>query len=212
MSRGGRSGGKRRGDAMTFSLESMGLSRGEVLPPPTLIPPPNYPTTDSKALPLHDNDVDNYWLTLKQEMRQSLTTSKYYINPVKDKPKIERYSDKYENIVNDIALNDDIEIDWRLFPTELWPKDKRKNADKVKTKTNKDVNKRLEDLVKKESEEKSDVENSDKEVEENLSDEDKVVEDIEDVEEGTDYTFSYFDNGDNYLEESDDNIDEGPTY
>ena len=48
--------------------------------------------------------------------------------------------------------------DWRLFPTELWPKDKRKNGEKVKTKANKDVNKRLEDLVKKDEEKAEEVE------------------------------------------------------
>jgi len=106
MSRGGRGGGKKRGDnALTFSLESMGLSRGETLPPPTLHPPALYPQIDLKTAPLKNSEVDNYLLTLKQEFRQSLTTSKYYINPSKDKPKIERYSDKYENIANKTVLN-----------------------------------------------------------------------------------------------------------
>ena len=109
MSRGGR-GAKRRGDAMTFSLESIGFNRGESLPPPVLTPPANYPTIDCKPLPLRNEDVDNYWLTLKQEMRQSMMTSKYFINLKKDKPKIERYSDKYENIVNDLSANEDLPI------------------------------------------------------------------------------------------------------
>ena len=70
-----------------------------------------------------------------------------------------------------------------MFPIELWPKNKRKIEDKIKTKANKrDLNKRLEDLIKKENEEKSDDENSEQEVEENVSEEEKV-EDIEDVEE-----------------------------
>jgi DNA-directed RNA polymerase III subunit RPC7 len=106
MSRGGRSSGKRRGDnALTFSLESMGLSRSETLPPPTLLPPALYPPLDLKPLPLRNNEVDLYLLTLKQEFRLSLTTSKYFINPVKEKPKIERYSDKYENTLNKSVVN-----------------------------------------------------------------------------------------------------------
>ena len=119
MSRGGRGGSKKRGDAtLTFSLESMGLTRGDALPPPTLVPPPNYPSIDSKALPLRDNDIDNYWLTLKQELRQSLVSSQYHINPVKERPKMERYSDKYENLANDISVNDEIQMGLKLncFP------------------------------------------------------------------------------------------------
>lgn len=107
MSRGGRAVGKRRGgeNALTFSLESMGLSRGETLPPPTLQPPALYPSVNLKSAPLRNNEIDNYLLTLKQEFRLSLTTSKYYIKPSKEKPNIERYSDKYENIVNESVMN-----------------------------------------------------------------------------------------------------------
>ncbi|CAG2100344.1 unnamed protein product [Medioppia subpectinata] len=212
MSRGGGRGGKRRdGNSLTFSLESIGLSRGESLPPPTLTPPLNYPSIDAKPLPLDPhNEIDNYLLTLKQELRQSLMTSKYYINASKEKPQIERYSDKYENIANDSSLNDnDIQIDWRIFPTELCPK-KSKIKKKAEKKVNKDLDKTLDKLVEEEKDDKSDDQKSDEEVD-NASDAEKV-EEVEDIEEGTDYTFSYFDNGEDYLDESDDNLDEGPTY
>jgi DNA-directed RNA polymerase III subunit RPC7 len=32
------------------------------------------------------------------------------------------------------------------------------------------------------------------------------------MDEGTDYINSYFDNGENYLDEEDDNLDDGPIY
>ncbi|CAG2161929.1 unnamed protein product [Oppiella nova] len=211
MSRGGRSGAKKRGDnTLTFSLESIGLTRGDALPPPTLVPPLNYPSIDAKALALHDNDVDNYLLTLKQELRQSLTTSKYYISAPKERPHIERYSDKYENIANETPINDnDIQIDSRIFATELLPK-RPKSKTKTQTKSTKDLDQRLDKLIEDEKEDKSDDQKSEDEAD-NASDAEKV-EDVEDIEEGTDYTFSYFDNGEDYLDESDDNMDEGPTY
>jgi DNA-directed RNA polymerase III subunit RPC7 len=34
----------------------------------------------------------------------------------------------------------------------------------------------------------------------------------EEMDEGTDYINSYFDNGENYLDEEDDNLDDGPIY
>ncbi|XP_054160085.1 DNA-directed RNA polymerase III subunit RPC7-like [Oppia nitens] len=214
MSRGGRGGGRggKRDGGLTFSLESMGLTRGEALPPPTLTPPPNYPSiADCRPLPLHDNEIDNYLLTLKQEFRQSMITSKYFISATKEKSQIERYSDKYENIATDSVSDNDIQIDWRIFPTELCPK-KSKTKKKIKVENNKDLNQKLEKLIEDEKEDKSDDQNSDEEVNNNASDVEKEEVPEEDVEEETDYMFSYFDNGENYLEESDDNGDEGPTY
>src|SRR5437879_2952793 len=97
MSNRGRGRGRGGGSGLSFSLESMGLSRGDALPPPILQPPPNYPPLDVKCAPLRITDGDDYLLTLKQELRSAFSSSIYYINPIKAKPKIERYSDKYES-------------------------------------------------------------------------------------------------------------------
>lgn len=80
---------------------------------------------------------------------------------------------------------------------------------------------RLDELEKKE-EQQSDTEGGDeeegKEDEEEKEDgEEAAVDDMEDdldeeMDEGTDYINSYFDNGESYLDEEDDNLDDGPIY
>ena len=129
-----------------------------------------------------------------------------------------------------------IGIDWRRFPKELCPssetkKSKRKGgtaskpnlvSKKAKVKVNPDdILNKLEQAEKnganedEDGNEGSDVEGSDKEEDnvENKNEENLDSDEIdEELDEGTDYANNFFDNGENYLDDEDDNLDEGGIY
>lgn len=83
---------------------------------------------------------------------------------------------------------------------------------------------RLEELEKKEEQQSDaegggdEVEGKEEEEEKEGEEEDGVMDEYEDddpdeeMDEGTDYINSYFDNGESYLDEEDDNLDDGPIY
>ena len=124
-------------------------------------------------------------------------------------------------------------IDWKRYPKELAPSSKksksskRSNAAKVnlnvkrrKANTSVDPDQLLEKLEKNEVQEKDEDGNegeeksnagSDKEDDEASNKDDFDEEEVmdEELDEGTDYANNYFDNGENYLDEDDDNMDEG---
>ena len=85
-----------------------------------------------------------------------------------------------------------------------------------------DITKRLEMLEKKEGEEK-DEDGEDKDGSDDDEDEEKKAagkgdvesdgpEEDEEMDDGTDYANNFFDNGEGYLDEDDDNLDEGGIY
>ena len=83
---------------------------------------------------------------------------------------------------------------------------------------------RLEELEKKEEQQSDaevggdEVEGKEEEEEKEGEEEDGVMDEYEEddpdeeMDEGTDYINSYFDNGESYLDEEDDNLDDGPIY
>uniref|UniRef100_A0A8D0G992 RNA polymerase III subunit GL n=1 Tax=Sphenodon punctatus TaxID=8508 RepID=A0A8D0G992_SPHPU len=211
--RGGR--GRGRGH-MTFNVEAVGIGKGEALPPPTLQPSPLFPPLDYKAVPLQMGEEVDYMLALKQELRGAMKNLPYFIKPVAPKKDVERYSDKYQMsgpIENAIDWNPD----WRQLPRELKirvrklrkeratvviPKRKQQlPADKEET------IKKLETLEKKEEEVTSEEEEKEGEEEEGKEEEGEEY-DEEEYEEETDYIMSYFDNGEDFGADSDDNMDE----
>lgn len=123
-------------------------------------------------------------------------------------------------------------IDWKRYPKELMPsskaaKTKRKSSVKPninkaakKVKAVDDVLDKLEKAETKEKagdddEDKSNDEDSDKDERESVAGNDDVEDDEnmdEELDEGTDYANNYFDNGENYLDDEDDNLDEGGIY
>ncbi|NXJ71857.1 RPC7L polymerase, partial [Rostratula benghalensis] len=129
---------------------------------------------------------------------------------------IERYSDKYQ-ITSPVDGAIDWNPDWRRLPRELKirvrrlrkgrttiliPKCKQRVAlDKEET------IKKLESLEKKEEEVTSEEE-EEKEEEEEGKEEEEEEYDEEEHEEETDYIMSYFDNGEDFGADSDDNMDE----
>lgn len=186
------------------------MNRGDVLPTPTLQPQSLYPPNECRPVPLRSDDVDFYLLTLKQDLRTTFRNSKYFVNPAKPKQKIERYSDKYESLANRLEVSETgFEPHSLLFPQEL--RDGKKEKKKAENFDGEDILKKLSRLEEVEDKMSDSEEDKEREEEEPEPVGEENEDDI-DVEEGTDYALAYFDNGESYLDDSDDNLDEGPTY
>ncbi|XP_058512321.1 DNA-directed RNA polymerase III subunit RPC7 [Ochotona princeps] len=219
-------GNKGRGRAAyTFSIEAVGFSRGDKLPDVVLKPPPVFPDTDYKPVPLKTGEDEEYMLALKQELRETMKRMPYFIEPPEEKQDIERYSKRCMKVYKEEWIPD-----WRRLPREMMPRKKCKKAgpkSRMADDTRQasalpstvDVLKKIEELEKRGDGEKSDEENEEKEgsKEKNQEgdhddDDDEAAEeeeyDEEEQEEENDYINSYFDNGDDFGADSDDNMDE----
>ncbi|XP_073464752.1 DNA-directed RNA polymerase III subunit RPC7-like [Aquarana catesbeiana] len=208
----GRGGGRGQ---MSFNIQAVGIGRGETLPPPTLQPSPLFPALDFKPVPLQTGEEVEYMLALKQELRGALKGLPYYIKPAVSKKDVERYSDKYQTSGPvDNAI--DWHPDWKLLPRELKIKVRKLLKEKSAVVLPKhkqrmpldkeEIIKKLENLEKKEEEVSSEEEEEKKEEEEDQEEEEDY--DEEEHEEETDYIMSYFDNGEEFGGDSDDNMDE----
>ncbi|XP_075863503.1 DNA-directed RNA polymerase III subunit RPC7 [Microcebus murinus] len=218
-------GNKGRGRAAyTFNIEAVGFSRGDKLPDVVLKPPPLFPDTDYKPVPLKTGESEDYVLALKQELRETMKRMPYFIETPEEKQDIERYSKRYMKVYKEEWIPD-----WRRLPRELMPRKKCKKAgpkSKQAKDTGKgtpltntaDVLKKIEELEKRGDGEKSDEENEEKEGSKEKSkegdddDDDDAAEqedyDEEEQEEENDYINSYFEDGDDFGADSDDNMDE----
>ena len=101
-------------------MELIGLSPGQPAPPPILQPPPDFPPLERRPLELRATDVDEYLLTVKQELRQQMKQSHFCLKAGSDRKGVERYSDKYKSVKSS-EMDDQLgwEADWNYFPEEL---------------------------------------------------------------------------------------------
>ncbi|NXP47964.1 RPC7 polymerase, partial [Heliornis fulica] len=199
--------------AFTFNIESIGFAKGVSLPDGASTPPPLFPSTDNKPVPLKTGEDEEYMLTLKQDLRGTMKNMPYFLAVEDDREAIERYRDKYQKKESATWTPD-----WRRLPRELKPKPKNKKAGtkpkKAKIsdpKSNLDVLKKFEELEKKDDEEKSEDEKDktkDKEGEDDEEAEEPEEYEEEEHEEENDYISSYFEDGDDFDAGSDDNMDE----
>ncbi|KAI5087476.1 polymerase (RNA) III (DNA directed) polypeptide G like a isoform 2 [Silurus meridionalis] len=209
--------GRGRGRSLfTFNVDSLGFGRGEALPSGAQAPTALYPPMQFRPVPLQTGEEVEYMLALKQELRASSRNLPFHIQPSAPRKDVARYSDKYQT---GQAKNSEWTPDWNRLPKELCPrvqksrKSKTKPVLKSKTKpaAPKELLQKLENLEKKEEENQSEEE-EDKEKKnagEEEEEPDHVEEyDEEEFEEGTDYIMSYFDNGEGFGGDSDDNADE----
>ncbi|KAM3849888.1 DNA-directed RNA polymerase III subunit RPC7-like [Diretmus argenteus] len=212
-------GGRGRGRSnMTFNVESLGIGRGEALPQSSIQPSPLFPPMTGQPVPLQTGEEVDYMLALKQELRAATKNLPFFIREAAPRRDVVRYSDKYNSAESrDSAL--EWKPDWSRLPKELCIKVRKaqrkgvapqlKEAKKV-TMKKEDILSRLETLEKKEEAANSeDEENEEKKTtnnEEEQGEEEELNE--EDVEEDTDYIMSYFDNGEDFGADSDDNMDE----
>lgn len=103
---------------MSFSVEAVGINRGDSLPPSIQQPTPVYPVMEQKPLPLTGGEEAEYLLALKQEFRGAMKTLPCFIQPAAAVRDVERYSDKYhQNEQTDPTT--DWTPDWKRFPKEL---------------------------------------------------------------------------------------------
>ena len=189
--------GRGRGRGQVFHLQQVGLSPGEA-PPAILQPPPLFPDLERKPLTCKRNEADNYLLSVKQEFRTAIANGPLYIKLVnKQSFKIERYSDRYRRC----ARQDKVNLNTALIPKELLNVTRRKSKQSKKRKITSN-NKLSVDHLKEESSE-------------NESGEDQPPADTlydEEQEEEGDYQLTYFDDGEDYGIDEDDNLDDGPCY
>lgn len=92
----GRGRGRGKG-YMSFSIEAVGIGKGENLPPSILQPTPLFPPMEHKPVPLVMGEEAEYMLALKQEFRGNMKTLPFYVRQAVSKKDVERYSDKYQN-------------------------------------------------------------------------------------------------------------------
>ena len=117
MSRGR---GRGRGKSFGGNLELLGLSPGQPAPPPILQPPPDFPPLDRKPLELRSLEVDGYLLTLKQDFREQMKQSHFYLKAGSVKREVEKYSDRYQSVkLSEVDNQLGWDTDWNYFPKEL---------------------------------------------------------------------------------------------
>ncbi|XP_050578838.1 DNA-directed RNA polymerase III subunit RPC7-like [Bombus affinis] len=202
---------------MSISTEQLGFVKGEALPPPVLQPALKYPLLQYKPLPLNITKEKIYLLELKKGYAEYMRGSPNNVLPLVIKKNIERYSDRYQDLITDKSSYES-RYDWSRMPVELKSqlrKRKGQKCENLQTKR-KNIEIELEELEKKESLEQSDAEEEEKEEEEAEGKDDEQTEDEEEeldeeMDEGTDYANNYFDNGEGYDDEDDD-LDDGPIY
>ncbi|NXV92439.1 RPC7 polymerase, partial [Calonectris borealis] len=214
--------GRGRGRAaFTFDIEAIGFTKGAALPDVVCKPPPPFPSTDNKPVPLKTGEDEDYMLALKQDLRGTMKKMPYFLAVEEDREGLFDYSCK-SSLIRIKAI---FCTDWRRLPREMKPKKKTKKAGakpkKAKSsepKSNLDVLKKIEEIAlsqelekKDDEEEKSEDEKDktkDKEGEDDEEAEEPEEYDEEEHEEENDYISSYFEDGDDFGAGSDDNMDE----
>ncbi|XP_021413568.2 RNA polymerase III subunit GL b isoform X5 [Oncorhynchus mykiss] len=175
----GRGRGRGKG-YMSFSIEAVGIGKGENLPPSILQPTPLFPPMEHKPVPLVMGEEAEYMLALKQEFRGNMKTLPFYVRQAVSK--------------KDTSLSVDTPVDPK--PSKKTRVDKEEIIHKLET------------LEKKEEEVTSDEEEGEKKKQEEEQQDGEEEYDEEEFEEETDYIMSYFDNGEEFGGDSDDNMDE----
>ncbi|XP_064801861.1 DNA-directed RNA polymerase III subunit RPC7-like isoform X2 [Oncorhynchus masou masou] len=216
----GHSRGRGKG-YMSFSIEAVGIGKGENLPPSILQPTPLFPPVEHKPVPFGDGRGSRVHVGTEagvqgkhEEPTILCSSSRLQENNV------ERYSDKYQNSEpsdNTIEWNPD----WKSLPKELRIRVKKalKENTSLSVETTVDPKPRKKTRVDKEEiihelevgitleEEVTSDEGEKKKQEEEQQDWEEEYDD-EEFEEETDYIMSYFDNGEEFGGDSDDNMDE----
>ncbi|XP_037532421.1 DNA-directed RNA polymerase III subunit RPC7-like [Nematolebias whitei] len=176
---------------------------------------------EQKPLPLTGGEEAEYLLALKQDFRGAMKRLPCFLQPMVAQKDVERYSDKYHLGEQSDILNNWI-IDWKRFPQELRVHVRRPHKDgvlisSVRSRQKKKIKKggekeqvllKLETLEKEEDQERSEEEGEEKKKQDEEEVEAVKDYDEEEFEEETDYIMSYFDNGEDFGGDSDDDMDE----
>uniref|UniRef100_A0A3P8YAZ4 DNA-directed RNA polymerase III subunit n=1 Tax=Esox lucius TaxID=8010 RepID=A0A3P8YAZ4_ESOLU len=203
----GRGRGRGRGQ-MTFNLEDVGIGRGDSLPPTTFKPSPLFPAMSVQPVPLQTGEEVEYMLALKQELRAATKNLPFYIRRAANKRDVDRYSDKYQSgEPKDSTI--EWSPDWSRLPKELCIKVRKPQGKSEFWRFVRGIQIMYDTLEKKEEAVNSEEEEDDEKKKTNQEEEQAEEEDYEeDFEEDTDYIMSYFDNGEEFGGDSDENMDE----
>ncbi|NXW91971.1 RPC7 polymerase, partial [Alopecoenas beccarii] len=209
--------GRGRGRAaFTFDIGAIGFTKGAALPDVVCQPPPPFPSTDNKPVPLKTGEDEDYMLALKQDLRGTMKGMPYFLAVEEN---CEGLFEDYCSKSLFIYIKAIFCTDWRRLPREMKPRKKTKKAGakpkKAKSsepKSNLDVLKKIEELEKKDDEEEKSEDEKDKTKDKEGEDDEEAEEpeeyDEEEHEEENDYISSYFEDGDDFGAGSDDNMDE----
>jgi len=211
--------GRGRGKpTMSFSMEQLGISKGETLPAPVLQPSPSYPQLDHKPLPIQLTTEMSYLIELKRDFTEYMRESPNNVQAAVLNEDIERFCEDFEDSITEYNKSKyEAYHDWSRMPKELKMSRKRKlrqqNVGPNKKKKDMDIVKKLADLERREDTQQP-TEEEDKEEGDEENSEEKETERVKDEEEedemddGTDYANEYFENGDNYYSEDDNDDDQ----
>uniref|UniRef100_A0A672LER6 DNA-directed RNA polymerase III subunit RPC7-like n=1 Tax=Sinocyclocheilus grahami TaxID=75366 RepID=A0A672LER6_SINGR len=200
----------------SFSVDALGFGRGDSLPSSAHTPSPLYPPMQFRPVPLHTGEEVDYMLALKQELRASSKNLPFHIQAARTKTDVARYSDKYQN---GETKNNCIEWspDWSRMPKELCIKVRKPRKTVIgakpqltrKPKVAAGKEEALQKLEKREEEQHSEEEEDEEKKKQNEEEPDADEDyDEEELEDETDYIMSYFDNGEDFGADSEDNMDE----
>ena len=205
---------------LTFNAEILGVTREQPAPSSVLDPPPLYPPLRTKPKKPPNTSESIYLNSLAKNFVSKMQDSPYYTSKLSP--------------VDDPFLT--LGLDEGRFPSELVnvfknpgisKATKRKSTirsnlknKRVRTDISGDINGHLDKLEEKEgkvAEDESETkELKSKETEKDndgeVDEEDLEEMDDEEMDDETDYARDYFDNGEGYLDEEDDNLDEGGIY
>ncbi|XP_077384373.1 DNA-directed RNA polymerase III subunit RPC7-like isoform X1 [Festucalex cinctus] len=204
--------------------ERAAANRGEPLLLSVQQPGPLFPVMERKPLPLACGEEAEYLLALKQEFRGAMKTRPGFLQPQarhRSHADVERYLDKYLNSSEQTDALSDWITDWKRLPKEIRlcvrrtrrkaastavPVSASARADEHKKDGN-DALVKLETLASEEQRSSDEEEEEEKKKKDDEQEADEEY-DEEELEEETDYIMSYFDNGEDFGGESDDNMDE----
>ncbi|XP_073678423.1 RNA polymerase III subunit GL a [Garra rufa] len=205
----------------TFNVDALGFGRGDSLPTSAHTPSPLFPPMQFRPVPLYAGEEVEYMLALKQELRASSKNLPFHIKAARTKSDVARYSDKYQN---GEPKNNCIEWspDWSRMPKELCIKVRKPRKTVIGAKPQltrkpkvtagkEEVLQKLETLEKREQEQHSEEEGDEEKKKQKDEEEEPDLDedyDEEELEDETDYIMSYFDNGEDFGADSDDNMDE----
>ncbi|NWQ77265.1 RPC7 polymerase, partial [Columbina picui] len=214
------SGRGREHAAFTFDIGAVGFSKGEALPDAVSEPPPPFPSTDNKPVPLKTGEDEDYMLALKQDLRGTMQRLPYFLAVEED---CEGLFEDYCSKSSFIYIKAVFCTDWRRLPREMKPRKKTKKGrlyifKEYSVHTSLVIEEILEliwenkwqkskDNEEEQSEDEQDkMRNQEDEDDEEAEEPEEYDEEVH--EEENDYISSYFEDGDDFGAGSDDNMDE----
>lgn len=211
--------GRGRGrPTMSFSMEQLGIPKGETLPAPVLQPSVSYPQLDHKPVPIQLTTEMSYLIELKRDFTEYMRESPNNVQAAVLNEDVERFCEDLEEAITECDKSKyEAYYDWNRMPMELKVSRKRKscqqNVERSKKKKDMDIVKKLAELEKNESVQQPAEEEDKEEGDEEENGEGKEIgikeeEEIDEMDDGTDYVNEYFENGDNYYSEDDNDDDQ----